>query len=80
MRVACNTLLKWGKEKAGVKNVVIRIWEENKGSRNVVEWLIEKGWGFARCEGEDEWEEGGLGGEKVVIWFGDVGCEEREEW
>ncbi len=48
MRAGVNTLLEWGKREMGVRNVIVRILEENRASRGVIEGLIKEGWGFER--------------------------------
>ena len=67
MRGAVKALLEWGGS-VGVKGVVIRVLEENRGSRGVVEGMS----GWRRCEGEDGWvdwpESKGGGRKRLWVW------------
>ncbi len=69
MTAAVKALLKWGKEEVGVKNVVVKVVEENSKARAVVERM---GSAFVRCEKEDSWvdwpEKKGGGRRKLLVW------------
>jgi len=68
MKPAVEALLWWAREERGVKTVVVRVLQENRGSRRIVE-AIE---GFVREEAQDDWidwpEKKGGGRRRMLVW------------
>lgn len=67
MGAGVKALVEWGRENGG-QNVIVKILEENKASRNVVEGMG----GWERLEGRDEWvdwpEKKGGGRKRLWVW------------
>ena len=70
MREAVERLIGWGLKEMGVKGVVVKVLEENRASRRVVEGMGNR---WERVEFWDEWiswpeEKGGGGRKKLFVW------------
>jgi RimJ/RimL family protein N-acetyltransferase len=66
MKPAVRAIVEWGRKEEAVKTVMIRVHEENAGSRRIVEGSGE----FVRINGEDEyqdWPETKGGGRKRLL-------------
>lgn len=69
MKPTVEALVNWAAKEQGVKSVMVRVVEENVGSRRIVESISE----FKRVEEEDHsvvWPEakGGGGRKKILVW------------